>query len=341
MLVHGRSFLLMLLGYTFRPLDYRRGMNTDALARRLRFAPPHPIARRVVLTEADYVAFEAINRHGPLSTHYLYQFSRHLRKDYTQLQNRLTDFYNGTQAQSPYLLRPPRQFAGFEARYQHLVYDLTPKAKIALAERGTLALHSPRRVDPFLHQLMGACVAASIELSAPSKGLRYIPREEILTHPKCGQARGVINPMAMPLPGFGDRKALVPDDLFGLEYPGAGFRFFAVEIDRNTESIERSSLDQNAFGKKIAGYLQALRNQAYRGWWGIPNLHILTVTTNATHARNIIDYIQKQSDPAYAARFAFSCEPAFGANWRVPRGVLGLLDGPWITTGADKDISRP
>ena len=316
-------------------------MKTDALARRLRFAPPSPIARRIVLTEADCLAFEAIKRHGPLPTHYLYQFTRHLRKDYTQLQNRLTDFYNGTQAQGPYLIRPPQQFAGFEARYQHIVYDLAPQAKLALAERGTLARCSPKRSDPFLHQLMGACVAASIELSAPLKGLRYIPREEILTHSTCGGAREAQNPMAIPIPGIGERRALVPDDLFGLEYPGAGFRFFAVEIDRNTESIERKSFDQNAFGRKIAGYLEVLRNGAHRDWWGVPNLHILTVTTNFTHARNIIDHIRKRGDPAYSERFAFACEPSFGAHWRVPRGVLGLLDTPWITAGADRDISRP
>lgn len=317
-------------------------MKTDALARRLRFAPPHPIARRVVLAEADYLAFEVINRHGPLPTHYLYQFTKHLRKDYTQLQNRLTDFYNGTQSQGAYLVRPPQQFAAFAARYQHVVYDLTPRAKVALAERATLARHSPKRTDPFLHQLMGACVAASLELSSPSKGLRYISREQILSHPKCGEARKGTNPMAIPLPGIGDRRTLVPDDLFGLEYPGIGFRFFAVEIDRNTESIERRNLGQNAFGRKVAGYLDVLRHQSYRAWWGIPNLHILTVTTNITHARNMIDHIRRQGEPAFAERFLFACEPIFGANWRVPQGVLsGLLDNHWVTTGVDKDISRP
>jgi hypothetical protein len=315
-------------------------MTTDSLARRLRFAPPNPIARRIVLTEADHLAFEAIDRHGPLPTHYLYEFTRHVRKDHSQLQNRLTDFYNGTKGQGPYLTRPPQQFAGFEARYQHVVHDLAPRARIALAERGTLARHSPRRTDPFLHQLMGACVAASIELSAPSKRLRYIPREEILSHKKCAGARQGGNPMAIPLPGIGERKTLVSDDLFGLEYPGTGFRFFAVEIDRNTESIERRNLDQSAFGRKIAAYLQLLRAQAYRDWWGIPNLHILTITTNATHARNIVDHVRKQNDPAFAGRFAFACAPDFGANWRVPRQVLDLLDRPWITAGADKYIDR-
>ncbi|MFI4973122.1 MAG: replication-relaxation family protein [Caulobacterales bacterium] len=316
-------------------------MKTDALSRRLRFAPPKPVVRRLVLTEPDYVLFEAIDRHGPLPTHYLYEFTKHVRRDYTHLQNRLTEFYNGS-SERPYLVRPPQQFAGYEARYQHIVYDLAPRAKHALAERGTLARHSPRRSDPFLHRLMSACVAASIDRSAARKGLRYISREEILTHPRCPETtRTASNPLAIPLGRHGARN-MVPDDLFGLEYAGAGFRFFAVEIDRNTESIERKNFDQIAFAKKIVGYLDILRNQTYRAWWGVPNLHVLTVTTNATHAHNILDYIRRQNEPQYAGRFGFACEPSFGANWRVPRAVLSnLLEGPWMTVVASKDISRP
>jgi len=296
---------------------------------------------RLVLSDADYLLFEAISRHGPLPTHYLYEFTRHLRRDYTHLQNRLTEFYNGD-AYGPLLIRPPQQFAGFEARYQHIVYDLAPRAKIALAERGTLARFCPRRTDPFLHQLMQACVAASLELCAPARGLRYVSREEILSHPKCPQAtRAAVNPLAIPVAGVG-QKALIPDDLFGLEYPGMGFRFFALEIDRNTESIERRNIGQTAFGVKIAGYLDILRSQTYRAHWGLPNLHILTVTTNATHARNILAHIEKQRDATYGDRFALACESSFGANWRVPRAVLSkLLVDPWATVGGLKDMGKP
>lgn len=306
-------------------------MATDLLNRRLRYARPSPLVRRIVLTEADYLLFEAINRHGPLPTHYLYEFTKHIRRDYTHLQNRLTEFYNGD-TNGPWLTRPPQQFAGFEARYQHVVYDLAPRAKIALAERGTTTRFGPRRTDPFLHQLMQACIASSLELCAPSKGLRYIPREEILTHPKCPRlTRDAHNPMAIPISGLG-QKALIPDDLFGLEYPSVGFRFFAMEIDRNTESIERRNLKQRAFGAKIAGYLDILRRQTYRTHWGVPNLHILTVTTNSTHARNILEYVEKQGDPKYADRFAIASESSFGAGWRVPKDVLSkLLDEPWLT----------
>ena len=312
-------------------------MRTDTLNRRLRSAPPSPVVRRLALTEADFLLFEAIGRHGPLPTHYLYAFTRHLRKDYSRLQNRLTEFYNGD-SDGPYLTRPPQQFAGFEARYQHVVYDLAPRAKIALAERGALARFVPRRTDPFLHQLMGACVGASLELGASHHGLRYIPREEILARQKGGESHGdANNPMAIKIGG----RRLIPDDLFGLEYPGTGFRFFAVEIDRNTESIERKIQNQTSFGKKVVGYLDVLRNQTFRTHWGVPNLHILTVTTNATHAFNIIDYIRAQSEPRHAMRFGFACETSFGVNWRVPRGVLThLLEKPWTTPTGTRYISK-
>ncbi len=314
-------------------------MTTDTLARRLRFASPSPRVTQLNLTEADYALFDVIARHGPLPTAYLHAFTKHIRKDYSHLQNRLTEFYNGD-AQGPYLARPPQQFAGFHARYSHVVYDLAPRARRALAERGTLPHIAPRRTDPFLHQLMQACVGASLEFAAPDHGVRYIPRGEILTHPRLGNARGAKNPMAMPLRS--GSVTLIPDDLFGFEYAEGGFRFFAVEIDRNTESIERSNLSYNSIGKKITHYLEVLHGKIHRDWWGIPNLTILIVTTNATHARNILDHIQKQGDRTYEGRFALATVADFGANWRVPKDMLTpLLSDPWATTNGAKQIGQP
>jgi hypothetical protein len=309
-------------------------MDTDALNRRLRSAAPSPTVRRLVLTEADYLLFEAIRRHGPLPSHYLYELTKHARRDRSHLQNRLTEFYNGD-ANHPYLTRPPRQFASFKARYQHLVYDLAPRARQVLAERATKALCTPKRSDEFVHQLMQACVAASIELTAPANGLRYISRNEILSHPSCpATTQQAANPMAIPTHGFGGRSTLIPDDLFGLEYPGQGYRFFALEIDRGTESIERKDPGQTAFGRKVDGYLHILKQRVYRDHWGIRNLHVITVTTNTTHARNILDYVRRRNEPEYARRFGMVCEPCFGANWEVPNGVLtNLLEAPWATPG--------
>ncbi len=313
-------------------------MTIDTFGRRRRTAPPQRRAERVIASDADYLIFDAIDRHGPLPSPYLYEFTKHLRRDFSHLQNRLTEFYNGDRG-GPWLIRPPQQFASYHARYQHLVYDLAPRAIMALAERRTNTRTRRRRSDPFVHQLMQACVAASLELCCARRGLRYIPHGEILARAAC-PARDATDPMAIPVDT--GRKALIPDDLFGLEYPGVGFRFFALEIDRHTESIERTSLGQSAFAAKVAGYAAILRNQSFRTHWGIPNLHVLTVTTNAAHALNIVEHVRKHVDPAYADRFVVACEPMFGVDWRVPRKLLSaLISEAWRTPIGVRDIGSP
>lgn len=311
---------------------------TDTLARRLRFSRPSPKVRRLVLTEADYLIFEAIDRHGPLPTVYLYEFTKHLRHDFSHLQNRLTEFYNGDVAggkAGAWLTRPPQQFANFEARYQHIVYGLAPRARMALAERGTCSRFATRS-GPFVHQLMSACVGASLELKATEAGIRYISREEIFAHPNCVAARDAAMPLAIPV---GGARALIPDDLFGLHYPGHGYRFFAIEVDRCTESIERSRSAKGSFSAKIAAYQEVLTARRYREWWGIPNLTVLTVTTSHEHAANLVEYVRRSGQ--HSDRFAFTVEPSFGANWRVPKQVLAHgLDRPWTTASGPMDIGR-
>jgi hypothetical protein len=305
-------------------------MPHDALNRRLRYVAPQPGGRRMMLTDADYLLFQAIDRHGPLPTHYLHELTQHARSNLSNLKFRLTHFYNGDE-RGPYLTRPQQQFASFHARYQHLVYDLAPRAKVALAERGTLVRQNRSRAAPFFHQLMQACVGASFEIVARALDIRYISRAEIL-------AKAAAD-LALPLSA---NRSLIPDDLFGLEYPGAGYRFFAVEIDRNTESIERSVSGQSSFGRKIAAYLHILRTRAYRAHWGIPNLTVLTVTTNRTHAANILDHVRAQDSGAFAERFLFQAEPSFGANWRVPREVLStVLAAGWLTISGTRRIDVP
>jgi len=294
--------------------------------------------RCLSLTEPDYLLFEAIDRHGPLPSNYLYEFTRHQRRDRTHLQNRLTEFYNGDAA-GVFLTRPPQQFASYRARYQHVVYDLAPRARRLLAERGTLTTYSRARADPFVHRLMTACVGASFELTAPALSLRYIPFQDVLEHPRCGGARFAVNPLAMPIQAANNGE-IIPDLLFGLEYPGAGFRFFAVEIDRNTESIERRNLRQSAFARKVECYVAALRDHSYRAWWGLPNLHVLSITTNVTHARKLVGYLRDHVPYQMQRRFAVTADITFGADWRVPNALLThLLTDDWTTTDGSRNLS--
>ena len=312
--------------------------NADALGRRVRTAAPMPRAQRLVITEADHLLFEALTRHGPLPSSYLYEFTKHVRRDRSHLQNRLTEFYHGD-GSGGLLTRPPQQFANYRARYQHVVYDLTPRSERLIAERGLGRLHR-LRTDPFVHRLMGSCVGASLELCAPDHGLRHISLDEILSHAPCRAAKAGVHPLALPV-AHADTATIIPDLLFGLHYPGTGYRFFAVEIDRQTESIERRNLRQSAFARKIAAYGSALREQTYRSWWGVPNLHILVVSTSVRHAENILTYVADHGSPECQARFAISAEPMFGADWRVPGALLArLLTEPWRTTTGTRDLAR-
>ena len=289
--------------------------HTDTLKRRIRFAPPQPVDKRIDLSDDDLALFAAIHRHGPLPSHYLFAFTG--KSNFNSHQHRLTKLYNGT-AHGAYLVRPPQQFASFHARYQPIVYDLNEKSKQLLIEHGKI---SPfiKRLDPFLHRLMSACVGASIELSCTPRGLTYIPRHAIL--------KRTDSPMELPLSQFVPQKSLVPDDLFGIDY-GGSYRFFAVEIDRNTESIERRKIDQNTFGKKLACYIDAMKHRTFKDVWGIPNMMVLTITTNATHMNNMMAYLEKL-DPTLSARFLFKALPTFGSNWRVPKTVYTDILGPW------------
>src|SRR6266567_2907706 len=251
MATHGVSFVLIAHDYNGLPSRYTALMETDALKRRLRFSKPQPAGKRITVHDADMVVFEALHRHGPLPTPYLHEFAKHLSRNRNAFQYRLTKLYNGAEKSAALLSRPPQQFASYEARYQHVIYDLTRASRALLAERDTY--YAPEKADPFLHRFMGACVSASIELACREAGIRYITKEEILSRQTCPETtRRSSNPLAI---NTGD-KTLIPDDLFGLQYPDKSYRFFAVEIDRNTESIERRNLTQNTFGKKIDYYLQ-------------------------------------------------------------------------------------
>jgi hypothetical protein len=298
------------------------------------------VVQRLALSVADYKIFAALDRHGPLPTRFLYEFVRSERRDYSHFQNRLTEFYHGDR-NGPYLTRPPQQFDSYAARYQHLVYDLTPRARHALAEANLLLDASLTRASSFLHQLMQASIAASFELGALEEGLKFISRADILHHPKCPKAMtDSVMPFVVPVESGGTRM-LIPDDVFGLEYPGQGYRFFALEADRNTESIRRSRLDQTAFGRKVDGYVAAIAGRVFERQWGIPNLTVLTITTNRRHAENLLAYVAGRGAGALASRFAFAVEPTFGTNWRVPNAPLwNLLSEPWITTEGPKVFGR-
>lgn len=120
---------------------------------------------------------------------------------------------------------------------------------------------------------------------------------------------------------------MVPDNLFVLQ--GDKPNFYAVEIDRRTESIS-SDTAKTAYGKKLHGYLDILENKTYRAHFGIPNLRVLTITTNPIHLQTMLTYFKTLNAPKYAPHFLFKAIPGFSANWGVPNILYGVFTEPWI-----------
>jgi hypothetical protein len=275
-------------------------MTKDSLARRLRFAPPNPRDDEVIYPQAaDIEQWAAISRHGPLPITYLAHFCA--RTSRANLQRRYLKFY-----QLGWLVRPQRQYASFHARYSPLIYDLGSKAKTDLGSRACSLPAS--RSAPFVHQLMQACVTASLELLAPAKGLTFEGRDKFAA-----------GSLALQL-SIGK---LVPDDIFALRREDGKRRHFALEIDRNTESIQGTAAGPNTWKRKIDAYDELFRRELHKQW-GFPRCSVLVVTTNATHAMNLKAFVAGNS--AHPDRFLFAVEEAFGANWRAPRDLLRTID---------------
>lgn len=136
---------------------------------------------------------------------------------------------------------------------------------------------------------------------------------------------------------------LVPDDLFGIDY-GGKYRFFAVEIDRKTErltttNMEQRELHKSVYGQKVLSYIDILRNGIYKQHWGIPNLIVLTVTTNQTHMQNMMAHLKSLNEPKLQGHFLFQAKPDFGSAWRVPE-IMRDLFGEWKSTDGKFDISK-
>lgn len=298
----------------------------------------------MLLQPRDLLIFEAIQRHGPLPSHYLYAFTKHIAKDAFGFSKRLLALTREGYLARPPQLNHPRVFTDFK------VYLLARKAYEALKAAGTLHRFATPVSGDYRHQFMTACVTANIELGAVAAGYVYVSQEDILAKETCPEAtRNTPKPLALPVAishsftrasgtsfvQTSNHRA-EPDQLFGIAY-GSGYRFFALEADRGTEPLTRQNLEDNSTLRKLLSYKQILDQRAYKGRWGIPNLYPMFVTTAEARVSNMLALAYKLF-PAGCPFLLFGKVPGFGDYLHTPSLLPDLFDGEYRRIGSTFSI---
>ena len=275
--------------------------------RRKRFGGRQPKGLNIHITDNDLRYFQALEDHGLLPSHYLKCFANHWTSGWGE---RLMNVYHET----PYLDRPDGQDLSRYANCQPAVYQLSKAGRELVEAR----VHADGPSGPFPHQLMISTITASIALSLPA-GYGYVAQERILK--RSGNTLAVDT-------GQG---AVIPDALFGIEHPGDGFRFYALEADRATETMKPNKRRHTDIAKKFDAYREIFSSKLFKSQWSIPNLKVITITTAPQRMLNMIEMADDE-------RFIFQCEKHFGRHWRIPPVMSELVTQPYTRKQGPFDI---
>jgi hypothetical protein len=307
----------------------------DAIGRRHREVPTAS-GKRIAPTERDLLWFEKLHRHGPLATPYLLAYSRILRRCDTRAKDRLTDLFNEDETPhgGAYLSRPWQQFATLDARYQDLVYEITPHALRVLKEEGLYSAYGPHPSGSWKHRFMVAAITASIELATlRHESIRYIFQDEILARAD----RPLSFPVTITQGGTTATKQLIPDGLFGLEYTDGDkryYRFFLIEADRSTEPGAASTLDRKSYTRTILEYREFVGRGLYKEALGLSaGLLTLHVTTSELRLRNLVELTQSLSGSGGNNYMLFKAAPEFGRYFKTPDVLYRLFEEGWQRAG--------
>ena len=303
--------------------------------------------RQIELTMRDVELFKLLYRYQYLRSNFLYAFRE--GECSTRFKERLGHLYH----EGRYINRPEQQWQFANCRSMPVVYELDLRGEQVLRDQGLLVHDSPLLKKgrmgasrQFAHQLMICDCLASIELGVREQpSLRFISWHEILAKAP-EQTRCIENPFAIPVAishpqsGNGSTRRFevkaIPDGLFGLEYVRDGqklYRFFALEADRNTMPIKRSNMEQSSYLRKVLAYREIVGKEIYRTWLGLPNLLVLTVTTNEQHMKNIMALVNELAADGKSTLFLFKTMSSLGDFQRAPAPTPHILTEPWHRVG--------
>ena len=328
----------------------------DTLGRRSRMYRCAAV-KHIQLTVRDLAILELLHRYRYLRSTHIYALVG--GKSKRRFLERLGALYH----EGSYLNRPEQQWQVINARYMPAVYELSEAGERALQERGLLdqtispllERGRPRAARRYHHELMICDIISSIEIGTRvDPSLRFIPWPEILA--KAPEAtRRSEKPFNVPIyvsyacartrQTHTYDRPLVPDAVFGIEYTRSAqksYRFFALEADRNSEPVFRSTLEQTSYLRKILQYREIAARSLYETCWGLPNLLVLNVTTNQQHMANILSSVKKVTGGRGSTFLLFMTMPSLSSLETAPPPTPHMLTAAWQRAGhSDFYINHP
>lgn len=313
----------------------------DALGRRCRTRPT-PTGKRITPQPRDLLWFEKLAEHGPLPSSFLLAFSKDMHRSEKRAKERLTDLFNEdrTLHKGAYLTRPAQQFRTLDARYNQLVYDLSPASVTALRKSGSAI--RPARFGPWHHSLMVSCITASIELACiESNDINYIPQSKILARAEASLRW--TTEICDADSGASYEKDLLPDAVFGLEYltsEGKRYRFYALEADRATEPLRSAEIHRKSFYRHLLQYEDYIEGAGYRVHLNLTApMMVLNITTSKERAQRMLDLTRATFAMGNSYQL-FRHWSAFGDTFAPPSPDLSLLAAKWQTTHGSLSLAR-
>lgn len=283
------------------------------------------------ITKRDLLTFELIQRHGPLSSRYLFQLTKSEGQDWTGYQKRLLAL-----TKDGYLDRPPK-VNNPHIHDDFFVYVLTEDSRRALASIGKLYQFARPVGGGYEHQMMTAAATASVELEC--RDIRFLDQEAII-QASPAETQRARNPLAIPSTISRTTKVrgsattqksdrpTVPDQIFGIEYWPGKRRYFLIEADRGTESQRRADLDENSIERKILCYRDILKRRTFFKHFGVEKMFLLFLTVSAGRVENMKALVRELA-PEYAHLFLFKAVPGFELYQRTPPLLPELWNEPW------------
>jgi hypothetical protein len=294
---------------------------------------PMPIGRQTLITDKDiFGIFEPLSRHAQLTTKQIVAFDPRYT---TTVRNRLTDLYH---AEGEWLVRLSETLKLANSLTTDEMYRLGDYAEDLLKVRGIIPSEkwvrtsrvggnskAPSRLFRLAHDHMASHIALDIEIGVrAAKQRRFRNHLEIIKDAP-ERTQRFPKPLRVLVPPIPDApKWIEPDALIGIDN-----RFFAIEADTGSESIE------GVIKPKIRAYREIFASRMIDDHFGIDNLRVLFVTTDEKRMRNMIAALASIAQGGRSSMFGFACRPDLGQLAGAPAPDGRLYTQPWLRAGQD------